>query len=392
MRILFVTTRPPWPIRRGDQARTAGWVEQLSMRHTVAIVSQRPPRFPPAVFPQQVDGYEVLLSRFRMGSSLWRSGAYPIQAAIHYQARLEKEVGRVREGFKPDVVVLVLSRLGWLAPAIRDCPVVLDLVDSLALNMRNRATRQPWLRPLWNWEAWRLEKWDHQLVSRVARATVVSERDKVALCAGSGISGEAIRVVPFGVNVCDAPTFDPGADPVVLLSGNLGYFPTREGALWFGREVWPKIRQTLPKARWLVAGARPTRAVQRLGRIPGVEILADPGDLSAVRKASRVAIAPMRSGSGTPIKILEAMAEGVPVVATPEAAAGLDGLAGNELRIAEDPKTFAASVTELLKDSAAAEKQAAQGWSWVRGRHALGLVAHRFESVLEAAITSRQSH
>ncbi len=386
MRVLFVTTRPPWPIRRGDQARVAGWVEQLSLRHSVAVVSQRPPGFPSAVFPPQVSGREVRLSRWRMGRSLWRSWTHPIQAAIHFQPEFGAAVNQTMQEFRPDVVVLMLSRLGWLVPVIQGCPVVVDLVDSLALNMRNRAKRQPWLRPLWNWEAWRLEQWERRLVSQVAQATVVSRRDMDALGNTSGNPEDVVQVVPFGVPVTDVPALDRHSEPIVLLSGNLGYFPTREGASWFAREVWPKVRQSCPTARWLIAGARPTPAVQRLNQLPGVEVVADPLDLSAVREASRVAIAPMRSGSGTPIKILEAMAAGLPVVATPEAAAGLDGLGGGELQIAEDPQVFARCVAELLNQPTVAAQQARLGWSWLRERHALNVVAQRFEGVLETAI------
>ncbi len=384
MRILFVTTRPPWPSRRGDQARIAGWVQELAARHSVAVVCQRPPRFPAAAFPTSIRGREVPLKWWRVDRILWRALKCPLQVAMHVQPELARAVEQEVAEFRPDVVVVALSRLGWLVPVPRQVPVVVDLVDSLALNMRRRAVHQPRLGTFWRWEAQRIEVWERDLVRRVARATVVSTRDQEAL-AGDGLPACRISVVPFGIAIPDVLP-RRARSKVVLLSGNLGYFPTRDGAHWLAREIWPLVRRSCPSARWWLAGSRIPRDLWRLRHLPGVRIIADPEDLSALRRRSALAVAPMRAGSGTPIKVLEAMADGLPVVATPEAAAGLDGLGGNEVAIAGDPPTFAAAIVRLLENRAAADEQVSSAWAWLGERHDLRRVARRFESLLEEAM------
>ncbi len=304
---------------------------------------------------------------------------------MHVQPELGRAVEREVGEFRPDVAVLALSRLGWLLPALGRVPVVADLVDSLALNMRRRAERQPSLGAFWRWEAGRVEAWERDLTGRVAHATVVSDRDRQALIGDGEVPAGRIAVVPFGISI---PAALPrrGSRPIVLLSGNLGYFPTLDGALWLAHEIWPRVRRACPDAEWWLAGSRVSRPLWRLQRLPGVRILADPEDLTAVRRRAAVAVAPMRAGSGTPIKVLEAMADGLPVVATREAAAGLDGLRGPEIQVAGDPRAFASALVTLLEDRAAADQQVASAWSWLCERHDLRRVAGRFESLLEEAV------
>ncbi len=387
MRILFVTARPPWPSRRGDQARTAGWVGALARRHETSVVALRPRGFPATPYPEGVAGGEVPLSPGM--AALGAARRMPIQVALHVSDRLRRAVDEELARFRPHVVVPILSRMGWIATAVPpDVPKVIDLVDSLKLNMENRARRQPLLRPLLAWEARRLAAWDRALVARTAAATVVSQRDRASLVEAAPELAARVRVVPFGVAVPDEPPAPPAGE-IVILSGNLGYFPTVDGARWFGEEVWPLVKARRPSAGWSLAGARPARAVRRLAAAPDVWLHADPDDLGALRRQAAVAAVPLYSGSGTPIKILEAMADGVPVVTTRRGREGLDELDEGAVTVADEPAEFAEAVTRLLADRHAAVRQSRRAWEWLRRRHALPRVAETFERLLRQAAEER---
>jgi len=309
---------------------------------------------------------------------------------------------RAIERIRPDVIVVVLSRLGSLLEQIRRrfpaIPVVLDLIDALGANMRRRAERERWLAPLWRREAERLDAWDARLIERSAAATVVAERDRRALLNGAAALApragapapesleRRLRVLPVGLELEDEmPRVSPRRETVVL-TGNLGYFPTVEGARYFAGEVWPRLREMRPEVAWLLAGARPAKAIRDLGGLDGVDVLPNPADLGAVLAEASVSIAPLRAGSGTPIKILEAMAAGVPVVTTAAGRAGLDGLPEGAVEVADTAEDYAEKVALLLGEPERRRRQRALAWRWLRSRHHAPRVVERFEEQLRGLI------
>ena len=389
MRVLFLTPRPPWPVRRGDQARAATLIAGLVPRHDLRVVTLRPPGFPPCRWPAGVSGVEVPLS--------WAAGAaaslchpgLPLQVGLHRSARFDAAVRSEVAAFRPDAAVVILSRLGTALSALGTVPVVFDLVDSMRLNLANRAARQRIAGRLLRWEARRIGAWECAMARRAAHATVVSQRDLADLAAEDPAVVKRLSVLPCAVAVPSSLPVGSGSGNVVLLQGNLGYFPTVDGARWFAREVWPVLRRLYPGVEWRLAGNRPARVIRALGHQQGVKVVADPEDLGAELASASVVIAPLRSGSGTPNKVLEAMAAGVPVVATPAAAAGLDGLAGNEIAVAADNWQFAQAIAQLLTDADTARRQATAAWHYVRRRHSLAAVAAQLEEILADVVSRR---
>lgn len=387
MKILFITARPPWPARRGDQARAAGLIEVLAERHQIRVLSLVGPSFEPEPPPCPGVTLEVLrvpaawvaFKAVTGGIATLGGGRRPVQVALFDLPALARQAGEVAAEMRPDLVVVQLSRLAGVLPALAGQRVALDLIDSLALNMEQRAARSGLLGPFWRAEARRLLAWERAAVAEAALATVVAERDRVYL------GGSRVQVLPFGIAVPEAlPAREEKPDYELVMTGNLGYFPSVEGAGFFIREVWPLLCAARPEIRLLLAGARPARAVRRLALNPGVDLAADPADLRAELRRGAIAIAPLRAGSGTPIKILEAMAEGLPVVATPAALAGLDGLPQGAAARASTAAEFRDAILRLLAEPVAAEEQRRIAFEWVRSRHDRRAVAAAFEGLAGA--------
>jgi glycosyltransferase involved in cell wall biosynthesis len=241
------------------------------------------------------------------------------------------------------------------------------------------------LRPAYRIEAERCSRREGELVRRAAVTTAVSRRDLDALAPGA-----RGRVVPVAAGSAATAGSVSERPPVILLSGNLGYRPTVQGALWFAREVWPLVRRRVADARWVLAGARPAAAVRRLASLDGVEVHADVTDLGAYVRTSRVTLAPMSGGSGVPMKVLESMAAGVPAVVHPWAAEGLAGVAASAVVVADGPEAWTDALVRLLDDGAAARELGDRGRDAWRRHYHPDVVAEQIRSVVgEAAAGSR---
>jgi glycosyltransferase involved in cell wall biosynthesis len=389
MRLLLITSRYPRPAWRGNQVRTMEWIEAL-VGHELTMICPELAGSAPVKPPVDLMPYKLGTAARASGLARAALGGRPFQEGLYAAAAGRRAVAEALRMRRPDVVIVQMIRCGWAYETIRTVastvPVVFDAIDAMGLHFERAAVGGSVFAPVYAIEARRCRRRETELSAASALTVAVSERDLSALAVPPGRG----RVVPVtGREV--ARSDGPAGEPVVLLSGNLGYRPTVEGAVWFAREVWPRVRRRVADARWILAGARPTAAIRRLSKIDGVEVHGDVPDLGAFLRSARVAVAPMSSGSGVPMKVLEAIAAGVPVVVHPWAAAGLASGSSDAVASAEGADEWIATLTELLGDVKAASDLGRRGHElWRKYYHPERVAEQIREVVSEAAEIRRE--
>ena len=288
----------------------------------------------------------------------------PLQSSLYYQRDMSTQLRRLVP--EADLAILQLVRLAIHLDDLADTPLVVDLIDSLSLNfsMRARVDRL-WMRPLLRVEARFLSIWEHRLLEQGIAGLVVCERDRIALARRRRLAPEVaarVSVIPLAVRERWQPPGDPDplADdtperPILAITGNLGYFVNDDAVRWFARRVWPELRERRPDVRLVVAGDRPSRSLRRLLRRCGAELVESPADLRTIIARATIALAPLRAGSGQPIKVLEAWAVGVPVIASPFAAAGTAGRPWEDFLVVDTPGEWLQALITLLDDQRATQ-------------------------------------
>lgn len=175
--------------------------------------------------------------------------------------------------------------------------------------------------------------------------------------------------------------------PILLFTGAMDYFANTDGVKWFVSEVFPLIKREIPLAKFYIVGSRPTKEVRKLADHNGVLVTGFVEDIRKYLAKATIYVAPLRIARGIQNKILEAMAMGIPVVATPTAFEGIEAESGRDLIVEEDPEKFSHQVIKLLKGHDLKEyfrnnarKLTESNYSWSRNL-----------KILESIISNRQT-
>lgn len=408
-KILVVVSRHPWPPRTGDRMRALQTVELLAARHRVTLLA---PELPPGSVERTPSpanlSYDLQLYPTPRGLSRHlgfpgrllaaaRRGL-PFQTAFFPDGPLGDAVERLAP--EHDLAILQTVRLAGVVPRLGATPFVVDLIDSLALSFARRARRQRGLAPLWRLESRRLAAAEDRVVAAARGALVVAARDRDAMIERMGERGpelaERVRVVPVAVEGADGDggggDDQPGGPPVLVVTGNLGYFPTVEGLGWFLDRVWPTLQARRPEVSLCLAGSRLPQALARRARELAVDLVDRPSDeeLATILAGATLALAPLRAGAGQPMKVIEAWGAGVPVVATHWAARGTTGRAQREMAVPADDTSgdsWVAMIETLLDDPGRRRELATAARERLAADYSRAGVGRAWATVVEEALS-----
>jgi glycosyltransferase involved in cell wall biosynthesis len=359
MNILCVGYRVPVPVRDGGNVRAYGYLRELGRRHRVSYLcrADRPRPDAEQALRAFCHDVEIVADPLPLGlTSRLRAlaGRYPfglITKADPFFRRFRDVLARQR----PDLVCAVGVDAALLAEeALAAVPVVWDLCDctSRYYDRQARAVRHVG-RTLWyRMQAARYRRLERRLLRRDLAVIVASPSEADALPGGAGGGRSRVHILPTGVAPA-APAVPGDGSARLAFTGALGYPPNADAVLHFSRDIFPRIRRERPDARFDVLGdgASP-ELVAACRAVPGVELLGFVPDVFAVLRGTTVFVCPMRQGTGIKVKLLEAMACGLPIVASPIAVEGVpEAEDGSHLHVATSADDFARRVLDLLADA-----------------------------------------
>lgn len=274
-----------------------------------------------------------------------------------------------------DVVQLESSELAGLAGFARPARATVVEYDVSFRSYRRRALASRKIGERHDAREWlRWHRYELAGLERSDQIQVMSERDGEFLARRLSDRAARIRVVPNGTNVPSAPANGQARPAKTLLFlGSFPHAPNAQGLRYFLDSVWPRLRAADPEIRLLVCGSRPPDWVTALDGQSGIEVAGEVAELAPIYARGTLMVVPLLSGSGTRLKILEAMAAGLPVVSTRLGAEGLGLVDGRHVLLADGAQAFADAVSRLLREpelrqllAQAGRELVATGFDWNR--------------------------
>lgn len=320
----------------------------------------------------------------------WARG-WPMLATDWTVPGVARRVRALAQTWRPDLVQAEYSLMVPYLPDRTVCPAprVLTIHEPAAQAAEERVAdehgAQKAVRTL-DADAWR--RFEAAMIQQVDTVITFTEPDQAAVVPLAG--NVPVARIPFGVTVPARPMNQDTAELQLLFVGSFTHYPNIDAAERLTQAIYPRVRAARPDVRLTIVGADPPQSLWQAG--PGVQVAGYVPDITLLLSAAALVVVPLRRGGGMRVKVLEALAAGKALVASPLAIAGLDLADGKQVALAESDDDFAAVILRLLARpeeraslSASAHAWALQNCSWERA-------AAAYQAVQEGLIETQRSH
>lgn len=398
MNILFVCHRFPYPPNRGGKIRPFHMIRHLARKHRVVVATlahSEEERAQGADLRKHCDEViaEVLSSPKRWMRAI---AALPMShassARYFWSPELHYRIRQLQSRMKIDAVIVHCAFVAEYVRHVQSPFRMLDFGDLDSRKWSDYASHRPfpWSAG-YTLEAFKLQRIERRLAMEADQCTVTSQGELESY-SELGVSTPC-EVVPNGVDADYfhlQPSYAQNSGVIVFL-GRMDYFPNVSGVLDFVKYVFPKVRNKVPSAQLRIVGSNPTSAIRALTATDGISVTGYVPDVRSHVQDAALAVAPLSIARGTQNKVLECMAMGIPVVASPRAAKGVQAVPDRDLLVGNTPDEYADQIIQLLNDTHLRMRIAEAGRKRLLATHSWEASMKLLDSIMERAAVQRSA-
>jgi glycosyltransferase involved in cell wall biosynthesis len=391
MKILFLSRWFPFPADNGSKIRIHNLLKGLSEYHEVTLLAFYDPE------ESSLEDVEQYSFCKQLKAVPWEPFDAKSQKAIFglfslsprslldtHSPQMESLIRDAISGEKFDVIIASQLTMASYFPAFGGLPAIFEEIE-LGLYLDQAFNDGNWIQQLRLRLTWfKLKRYFLRLLNSFVLCTVVSEREREIFRKNFPRHGNKIEVFPNCVNLDDYQGTDKTVKSCQLIfCGSFRYRPNYFAMQWFVGHVFPLILEKVPDVQLVITG---DHANLPLPDTRNIILAGYVDDVKSLIAACSVSIAPLWSGGGTRLKILEAMALGTPVVATSKGAEGLLTENGEHILIADQPEIFAQSVIKILSDKELSDFLSSNALQLVKTKYDWRTIMPKFLAFLQRAI------
>jgi polysaccharide biosynthesis protein PslH len=407
LRILYIAPHQIWPTNTGARLRDYQLAQQLALCSSVTFMEMRQATEEQHAAPDDSRIARIVTlnkSRTYSPTKILRGliGPIPITVLNCWSSRAASQLVDVLRSYQFDTVQVEGLLLTEYLPIIREaqgCPAVIVDWHNIESEMMWRyvKTTGNWLKRIAARRTARLiERAEDLLLDNHVTHTVTSERERQKLLTRR--PGANIHVIPNGVDTSyyTARTISEvtrrrgqaHSKPTILFVGSMDYHANVDAVRWFSRVSWPQIALNHPEMQFMIVGRNPRPEVRALAS-DRIHVTGTVDDVRPFYAPALAVVVPLRSGSGTRLKILEAMAAGVPVVSTRLGAEGLEVEDGAHLLLADSGQEIASAVNRVASSTELQVRLSQAGRALVCGIYDWTIIGEKLYGIHERLSQSR---
>ncbi len=385
MKILFLTSRFPFPLEKGDKLRAFYQIVELSKKHQVVLASVSDVK----VLPEHLEALKPYCRRIvihNIGKSkqvqnLARAlfSGKPFQVEYFFSNDFRKKIQKIILDDKPDAIFCQLVRMAEYVRDEKRIPVTLDYQDAFSKGYERQAQRETIFKKLPVMMEWkRMLKYEGSIFNKFKNKIIISEQDRDYI---NHPENKKIEVIPNGVdfNYYSPVVREKKYD--LIFSGNMNYPPNIESAVYIAEKIMPLLKMKKPDAKLVIAGANPASEVLKL-QSDSVKVTGWVDDIREPFAESRIHLAPMLISIGLQNKILQAMAMKIPCIVSSQANNAIHAPTGDCLLIADTPEQYVEKILLLLNDRTLYNKIAENACHFVRTNFDWSAMNDKLERIL----------
>ncbi len=359
MKILMITPYLPYPLYSGGQIRSFNLLKQLSKNHKITLISfirqaeekkylakLRP--YTQAIYTIQRRPAWDLRNLFLTALS-----PYPFLVSIYYSPALKKLIKKLLNQNQYD---LIHAETFYVLPNLpkTKLPVLLveQTIEYLVYQRVSQNLRLPFLKPLLEIDVNKLKYWEKHYWASITKLATVSLEDKNFI--NQKVNRTDIEVVENGVDFDDFKNvfeinIKRAKGKNVLFLGNFKWLPNREAVNFLVKYVWSGLHRRFPTAKLFIVGRHPTKQILDLNnKALNINVIGEVNDIKQILSYTDLMLVPILNGRGTKYKVLESIADGIPIVGTPLAVEGLPLKPGIDVFTGQKPQELINLATKVL--------------------------------------------
>jgi sugar transferase (PEP-CTERM/EpsH1 system associated) len=380
--LIFISHRIAWPLNKGEKIRAWNLIKHLAPHfriHFGCVVDDPADMAHVAKMETMcasVGAFPIDKRAQKFRALLRARPGRPLMPDFYFSSDLQNWVNETMARVPMDVVYIYSVAMAPYAISLDHPRKILDAQDIDSEKWTEYAVKASFpMRLIWAREARTLLAYERATAAASKWTFFVSQPEADRFAELAPETAPRVVAVECGVDlvrfspddVYATPFTDPA--PRLVFTGNMDYWPNADAAIWFAQEVMPKLRARVPGLAFWIVGANPIETVRTLASLPGVFVTGRVDDVRPYVAHASVIVCPLRIARGIQNKVLEGMAMGRPVVASPAAFEGVRAEAGIELLVADGADAFVSTVCDVLDGAypglnAAARASMERGYAW----------------------------